>query len=73
MADAPHTKEVDELFSKLATHVDETVRKRATEVEAEFLRLLQIVDQRLNTHDKMAQKVAALESRCAALERKQKA
>jgi hypothetical protein len=73
MADAPHTKEVDELFEKLAAHVDETVRKKATETEGEFLRLLQIVDQRLNALDKTTQRVAAVESRCAALERKQKA
>jgi hypothetical protein len=46
--------------------------KKAAEIEGEFLRLLQIVDQRLNGHDKAAQKVSALESRLAALERKVK-
>jgi hypothetical protein len=72
MADAPHTKEVDELFEKLAAHVDETVRKKATETEGEFLRLLQIVDQRLNAADRTAQKISTLESRLAAIERKVK-
>ena len=63
---------LDALEEAFSTRIDRSVAKKSREVEQEFLRLLQIVDQRLNAADKTAQKVSAVESRVAALERKVK-
>jgi hypothetical protein len=67
----------EDLAERVVAQAREALAKmtkaEAAKTEREFLRLLQIVNQRLNEHDKVTQRVSAVESRCTALERKVKA